>query len=88
MKRALATALIGCTMLVGTALPAKADRVYCRATLHRVTCYNTTPYYVDVRLAIRTTYSTLYRAFTIYGDRRSVYVGPTIRSIRWRWNFS
>jgi len=87
MKRALATLLIALTMLVGTALPAKADRVYCRATLHRVTCYNTTPFRVHVQLTIRTTNGTLYRAFTIYNARHSVYIAPVIRTVRWRWNF-
>jgi hypothetical protein len=88
MKRALATLLIGLTMLVGTAVPARADRVYCRIpTAHIVRCYNTTPYAVHVRLTVRTTAGTRYADFWMRYSRWSKYYVPRVLHVSWQWRF-
>jgi len=88
VKRALAMLLIALTMLVGTALPARADRVYCRIpTAHVVRCYNTTPYQVHVRLTVQTTAGPRYADFWMRYSRWQKYYAPIVTHVRWTWRF-
>jgi len=88
MRRALVLVLVGLTLLIGTALPAQAARVYCQApTPHRVVCYNTTQYRVHVQLRLYTTAGLRLRYFTIRYTRYTIYSAPAIIDFRYRWRF-
>lgn len=92
MKRLMAVILLSVSLtlgVIGTVPSATAaDRVRCdfRGS-YRITCTNSTPYRVHVRLKLFTECGVRYRYFTILNYSHTIYNNCYINRISWRWNY-
>ncbi|MGH2373028.1 MAG: hypothetical protein ACRDIC_06060 [bacterium] len=91
MKRTIAILVITATLGFGSiavAPPVRAAQVFCRVpTLHKVVCWNYTPYRVWMNVTVRTSAGPRYFAFWNNYTKWVKYFVPVVYSVNWRWHF-
>jgi len=89
MKRLIIIVLIAVLGLIAfVPTQAQAAQVFCRVpTLHKVVCYNYTPYQVHMNVTVRTSAGPRYFSFWNRYTKWVKYFSPVVYNVTWRWHF-